>query len=118
MQRNHTTVTYSKKKKLEKPQAILKANLASLLSSVHDNDNFFSHIKLGMYSYKLHNTTNVNEISNNNDNYGVISITNLVMEDLYEKNIAFHVVCAQYKAASILASINVCDDNLILNFFV
>ena len=39
------------------------------------------------------------------------------MEDLYEKNILFDEVSHQYKVASILASINVGNNNLLLEMF-
>ena len=50
-------------------------------------------MKLGICSYDLHDTADVEEASDKDEKYNVISITNLVIEDLYEKNFPFNSAC-------------------------
>ena len=86
LRKNHATATCNKKKKLGKSQATLKANLASLLSQVNDDDHMFSHVNLGMHSHGLYADAEFDEDSYKDEKYDVISITNSVMEDLYKNN--------------------------------
>ena len=66
-----------------------------------------------MYFHDLYDTADFKEASNKDEKYDIITITNLVIEDLYEKNIPFDNVCPQRKVASIPASL-VC---VIINYY-
>ena len=66
-----------------------------------------------MYSYGLCNSSNAKDASNKDKNYHTISITNLVIDNLCEKSVLFKEVCTQCKAASILASIDAYNNDLL-----
>ena len=74
-------------------------------------------MKLEMYFHDLHDTADIEEASNKDEKYNVISITNMVIEDLYKKNFPFNSACVQCKVVFIPASIGVCDNNLLLEIF-
>ena len=76
---NHASANCNKKKNLEKSQAVLNANLASLLSQVNNDSDMLSRAKLGMSSHRSCADAEIDKASKKHEKCNIISIANSAM---------------------------------------
>ena len=113
LKKNHTLATYNKKKKAAKTQATLKANLALLLFNIAENDDAFSHVKLGTYRHDL--LSNDIDTGHATEPCNILSITNSVMHFV---NIPFKQVHARKIKSSLPQIIDMIEYESLLEIFL